>query len=90
MRCDECKYWLRDKDEGRRAGSLKVQPCSKAAQWWNATEWTDEEDPDLDWDNQRRVRPEFEGTKMFVQDGSDYHAELYTTADFGCTHFEKI
>lgn len=90
MKCADCKYWDRDKDEAKWAGSLRVQACHKAPQWWVATEWTNKTDPECEWDNYRRVRPEYEGTKMFVQDGSDYLATLYTAADFGCVHFDKI
>jgi hypothetical protein len=39
---------------------------------------------------ERRLLPEYEGTKMFVQDGSDYRAVLYTVADFSCAHFEVM
>jgi hypothetical protein len=87
--CDGCRHWSRDDDDGRRAGDMKVRLCSKAPQWWDATEWTDEPDPENKFDNLRRVLPEHEGTKMFVQDGSDYRAELFTTADFFCAHFEE-
>lgn len=84
-RCDECKFW--DVECGRRAGSLRVGRCQRALQWWDATEWVDSDDED--WDNQRRLLHEHEGTKMFVQDGSDYCADLYTTADFFCAHFDQ-
>lgn len=84
-RCDHCKHW--DKDEQCRAGELRVGWCHKAIQWWDATEWCDSDD-DSPYENNRRVLPEYDGTKMFVQDASDCRAELYTTADFFCAHFE--
>ncbi len=84
-RCDSCKFW--DVESGKRAGSLQVGNCRKALAWWDATEWVDSADDE--WDNQRRLLPEHEGTKMFVQDGSDFMADLYTTADFFCAHFDQ-
>lgn len=83
-RCDQCKYW--DHTERRSASSLKVHVCTKAVQWWDATEWDDTVD-DANWPN-RRVIEKFAANKMFVQDGSDYRATLYTTPDFYCAHFE--
>lgn len=88
MPCADCKFWSRDKETEKRAGSLVVNHCRRAPMWWDATEWTDEEDPECEWDNLRRLLPEHEGTKMFVQDGSDFVVYLYTEADFGCVHFE--
>jgi len=73
-----------------RAGSITVNRCRRAPMWWDATEWTDEPDPVNDWGNLRRLLPQYEGTKMFVQDGSDYLAYLYTMPDFSCAHFEPL
>ena len=88
MRCDQCKYWQTDNQ--KRAGKLVVSRCAKALMWWDTTEWTVEDDTtDVDWDNQRRLLPESEGNKMFVQDGSDYSASLFTAPDFHCAHFEQ-
>lgn len=88
MRCDQCKFWDKDDQEQKRAGSLVVRRCEKPLQWWDASEWTDEPDPECEWDNLRRLLPAAEGVKMFTQDGSSYHAELLTAADFFCAHFE--
>jgi hypothetical protein len=84
-RCDACKHW--DEESGYRAGSLRTGECHRAIMWWDATEWVDET-PNFD-DAYRRLCPQYEGTKMFVQDASDHMATLYTTADFFCAHFEQ-
>ena len=88
MRCDYCKHW--NKEEKRRASGLLFGECRRAAQWWEATEWSDKPDPDEDWSNLRVLKPEFAAVKMFVQDGSDYRATLYTAPDFYCANHELI
>ena len=87
MRCDQCKFW--HKGEYKHASTLKVSLCTKATQWWDASEWACPSGYDDKGIQLRRLKPEFEGTKMFVQDGSDYRASLYTAADFFCAHFES-
>lgn len=89
MRCDQCRHWSRDDEERKLAGAFFVRRCTKAKQWWGVTEWTEEEDPECEWDNNRRLLPEYASLKMFTQDGSDYRADLLTAADFFCAHFEQ-
>jgi len=85
MRCDQCKYW--NTKEQKNAVNITVSECSKALMWWDSTEWSDKNEP---YDCARKLTKEAEGTKMFVQDGSDYTATLYTTADFYCAHFDQL
>lgn len=87
MPCDECNHW--NKDERRRAKGAFFGECRRASQWWDATEWTEDEDPEEPWQEMRKLKPEFKDVKMFVQDGSDYMATLYTAPDFHCAHFEQ-
>jgi hypothetical protein len=49
--------------------------------FWHLTDWTDEED--------RVLKEKFKDDKAFVQDGSDYHADLLTLSNFGCNQFER-
>lgn len=90
MRCDNCKHWAQDeRHERMRADGLTVRICKRAPQWWNATEWRDKGEMDQDTGTTvRALKSEHAGTKMFVQDGSDYLAYLYTAADFYCAHYE--
>jgi hypothetical protein len=94
MRCDECKHWSRSEEQGekKRANGLIVRRCQRAPEWWEATEWREDgpEDPDRPFEIIRTLKPEHSGTKMFVQDGSDYVAYLYTAADFFCAHHEPV
>lgn len=92
MRCDECKHWSRGDEYGerKRADGLVVRRCLRAPEWWEATEWTERDDPNEPWQTLRTLKPEHAGTKMFVQDGSDYVAYLYTAADFFCAHHEPV
>lgn len=92
MRCDGCEHWSRGNAYGdrKRANGLVVRQCKRAHEWWEATEWHEDCEEDADtFETIRRVKPERAGDKMFVQDGSDYKAYLYTVADFFCAHFQK-
>lgn len=86
-RCDTCRFWEPNPDVyNEEELRPKVGECLKAKPYWETTEWT--RDDNSIW-CVRTTKPEFEGLKMFVQDGSDYKATLLTTADFYCAHFEK-
>jgi hypothetical protein len=89
-RCDECVFWDKDDREAERAGLIVVRRCAKPLQWWDATEWTENADPDSPFDNLRRLVPKANGIKMFTQDASSYRAELLTTCDFFCAHFARV
>lgn len=58
---------------------LGVHPCTRVPMFWDATEWGP--------DGERRV---FKNPKdlAFVQDASDYRADLITRAEFGCVLHE--
>lgn len=78
MRCDQCKFW--DQTEFKAVdGDLNFGLCTRALPFWNASTWTE--------DGKRVLLPEFEGRKFFAQDGSDYHASVYTAPDFFCAEF---
>lgn len=79
-RCKTCKYWQKpDSDYGEVPGTGK---CTAVVQFWNATEW------DEDYDK-RTLKSEYANRLAFVQDGSDYYAELKTLPDFGCVQHES-
>lgn len=69
---------------------MTVRRCRKALHWWDATKWTDATYPDDKWENIRVLLEEAKGNKMFVQDASDYRADLLTAADFWCAHFTPL
>jgi hypothetical protein len=85
MRCDQCKYWAINKDN-EQLNRFGLGECIKTKPFWECSEWNSMDDNDY----LRVLKPEFAELKMFVQDGSDYTAHLYTAPDFGCIHFEEI
>ena len=77
--CKTCKHWSQpDNDYGEVPGAGN---CKAVIQFWNATEWTGDY-------AKRTLKPEYVGKLAFVQDGSDYYAELKTLPDFGCVQHE--
>lgn len=85
-RCDRCRHWQDDGYERRIADGLEVKRCDKALEWWDASEWG--KVTDKRYREERKLKAEHAGTKVFTQDGSDYASELLTAADFFCAHFE--
>lgn len=85
MKCADCKYWG-EGDDGRDA-LYGTKRCGKALQMWDAGHWDGE---DYDSNKGYTLLHEHAGQMMFVKDGSDYRADLYTKPDFFCAHFEEI
>ncbi len=54
---------------------------------WDACGWKDDEDEDAIGD-ERVLVPEFKSQKVFVQDGSDYHATLFVRSDHFCGEYQ--
>jgi len=80
MKCENCTFWSMNTDS-KYPAHLGLGKCKRVKLFWNCTEW---EKPDCD----RLVfTKEAENNKAFVQDGSDYKAELITLKDFGCVQF---
>ncbi len=77
--CRTCRHWKRpDSEYGEIPG---IGTCGAVVQYWDAAEWVANS-------IKRQLRPEYAGKLAFVQDGSDYHAELNTLPDFGCNQHE--
>ncbi len=83
MRCDTCQFWdPKNTDAVFDTDGLDLGRCDKAMQLWDASEWS------YDDDGERVLRTAKDaGQMMFVQDGSDYRADLYTKPGFFCAHF---
>jgi hypothetical protein len=75
--CAECKHWDRTPEEFFDVPGLRS--CHATPQLWDATEW--------DVDAERVVKTKYKDALAFVQDGSDYHATLYTMPTFFCAMF---
>mgnify|MGYP001350270383 CR=1 FL=1 len=79
--CKTCKHWEKpESDYGEVPGTGK---CKAVVQFWKATEWNDDYD-------KRSLKTEYATKLAFVQDGSDYYAELKTLPDFGCVQHEAL
>ena len=79
--CATCKHWNRSRPYQSGYG-LGIGTCDAVVQFWAATEWNEDGDA-------RVFMPEHKDKKAFVQDGSDYYAELLTMPDFGCIQHEE-
>jgi len=78
--CENCAHWT-PSEEYETGHHFGLGRCAAAVMFFDVTDWDD--------DGERRiVKHGFESTQMFVRDGSDYIAKLYTRPGFGCNSFE--
>ena len=82
-KCVDCKHWDKNTDSDY-PDNFDFGKCRNVVMFWDATEW---EEPDYE---RRVLTKDAEGKKAFVQDGSDYRAELITLKDFGCNDFTPL
>ena len=78
--CETCKFWQKPSDYSG-VGKLGLRHCTAALMFWDSTQWDEDGE-------KRTFMPAAESTTAFVQDGSDYHASLYTRPTHGCTMHE--
>lgn len=81
--CADCKYWTKDTDMNYPQ-NIALGKCKRVKLFWDCTEW-DEDSGDF---GGLVLKKSAQGNKAFVQDGSDYKAELITFRDFGCVQGE--
>lgn len=79
-RCKTCKHW--EKPESYYGEVPGTGNCKAVVQFWDCTEWKAD-------GNFRGLKNECANKLAFVQDGSDYYAELKTLPDFGCVQHES-
>lgn len=77
--CSSCKFWEPETPYERQIVA-DLGTCRRAHMFWDVSEWNENYD--------RVLLPQHASDMMFVQDGSDYKAELLTRAIFWCAHFE--
>lgn len=90
MRCKDCKHWREGTTDTRESVRiLGAGRCARVGQFWDSTEW--ERIPSKrDFGKDTYARKRKRTTDLaFVQDGSDYRADLITLPDFGCVMFES-
>lgn len=85
--CNSCKYWGTGDDEDNKLKD-RLKPCTKMRMFYDSTEWPADDEDREEYLDTRVIKEEFKDNKAFVQDGSDYHAELLVMGDFGCVHHE--
>lgn len=98
MRCDECKHWFVDDRPGYReweAEAVGFGECKAVRERWvvqdeandGVRSWeTVGDEAEEQWMAKRRDA--LRAARAYVQDGSEYRAELYTAPDFFCALFE--
>lgn len=93
MRCDQCKHWKSGSDnEQWEARSAGFGECLGVRERWKIM---DEASECIEWDDAEDGK--FQSTRIqalkshraYVQDGSEYHAELFTAPDFFCALYIK-
>jgi hypothetical protein len=77
--CENCKFWNISERYPLKGATIGI--CKRVKMFWHLTDWADEMD--------RVLKEKFKDDKAFVQDGSDYHADLLTLSNFGCNQFER-
>lgn len=88
MRCDECRHWKKESEneewEAKMAG---FGECLGVRERWRIQ---DEATKNLEWDDaedgayMKAQREALQAARAYVQDGSQYRAELFTAPDFFC------
>lgn len=81
--CATCRHWGSDYSQDD-IYLLDVRECTRVVQFWDATEWG--EDEGGDW--VRRPTAQYHDRLAFAKDGSDFRACLLTKAEFGCVQWE--
>lgn len=85
--CEHCEHWREGETKARSIPKkFGLGSCCKVKQFWEASsfDWNEEEGQ-----VEYKLEERFKDDNAFVQDGSDYLAELITTKNFGCTQFNQ-
>lgn len=85
MRCDECKHWKFVANDWE-AAAIGFGQCSGVRERWRIT---DEASDGIKWGDGeseyvKRRKDALKAAKAYVQDGSEYMANLLTAPDFFC------
>jgi hypothetical protein len=95
MRCDRCKHWdTKDAEVGWEAETVGFRECQAVRERWRIQDEAngdkhypgDDEEAEKAWAT-RRIEA-LRNSRAYVQDGSEYRAELVTGPDFFCALFE--
>jgi hypothetical protein len=89
MRCDQCQHWS-DASKEWEADSVGFRKCLSVKARWNIQ---DKASDGIEWDSNDEsyyIRARTDALKQaraYVQDGSEYRADLFTAPDFFCALF---
>jgi hypothetical protein len=91
MKCEACKHWKKGSDnEEWEAAGAGFGECEGVRERWviqdEASEGV-ERDSDEEGEFATKRREALKAARAYVQDGSQYHAELFTAPDFFCALF---
>lgn len=78
--CGACRFWVKRDQQGVMGHQLGLGVCPKVPNYWDATNTSPNDEFENGEDN-RVLKPEFQGTSAFVLDGSGYRAELLTAPE---------
>ncbi len=91
MRCDQCKHWDTEEIEPEwDAEAIGFHKCRAMRERWRIQ---DEASGKLDYESKdySKVRNDaLKSARAYVQDGSQYMAELVTGPDFFCAFFAAL
>lgn len=82
--CSTCKHWdilERDYRGEPSVRDLGIGKCTIVKMYWDMTKWTKK--------GKRKYTKEGKKLKAFVQDGSDFMADLLTKPTFYCNQYEN-
>lgn len=92
MRCDQCAHWA-DKSDEWEAQAVGFCQCMAARERWRIQDQASE---GVEWDSEEdgaymaKRRDALKAARCYVQDGSQYHAELMTAPDFFCALYVEV
>ncbi len=95
MRCDQCEFWDKDDSEEWQPRGAGFRQCFAVQERWRITEPIAKSyttpygnGTDTPWEIvEEAERAALRAARAYVQDGSEYRAELITGPDFFCALF---
>lgn len=94
-RCDGCKFWgLKPGNPSWEAGRAGFGQCAAVRERWEimdeaSSSYAGDTEAEEDKFSEMRVEA-LRKARAYVQDGSEYRAELFTAPDFFCALFAPV
>lgn len=87
MRCDQCKHWKPDDTEDWAAEEIGFRLCTAVRPRWKIQDEASE--LKIEGDAAELRAEALRAARAYVQDGSEYLADLVTGPDFFCALFQQ-